>query len=62
MTNKQTRSLGLNAVGKPYGANYDQNYRMRHKPSYAHLRWPYPFTMQFVGDPPNYDPNLTSLR
>lgn len=23
----------LNAVGKPYGANFDPNYRMRHKPS-----------------------------
>ena len=62
MTKKQPRSLGLNAIGKPYGANYDPNYRMNHKPSYAHLRWPYPTTMRFVGDPSNYDPNTRSFR
>jgi hypothetical protein len=48
---------GLNAVGKPFGANYDPNYRMQHKPSYGHLRVPYPTTMRFVDDPPNYNPN-----
>jgi hypothetical protein len=40
--------LGLNAVGKPYGANYDPNYRMRiprttvarlYKPMPADTRW-----------------------
>jgi len=25
-----TRPLGLNAIGKPYGANYDPKYRVRH--------------------------------
>jgi hypothetical protein len=50
--------MKLNAVGKPYGANYDPNYRLKYKPSYGHLRYPYPFTMRFVGDPPNYDANL----
>jgi hypothetical protein len=49
MSKKQTRSLGLNAIGKPYGANYDPNYRMNHKPSYGHLRWPY-LRVKFVGE------------
>jgi hypothetical protein len=56
------KPLGLNAVGKPYGANYDPHYKMNHKPSYGHLRWPYPTTMRFVGDHPNYDPNLRCFR
>jgi hypothetical protein len=47
--------LGLNAIGKPYGANYDPSYKLRHKPSYGHLRAPYPTTMRFVGDPPRAD-------
>src|SRR5262245_40519497 len=51
-----------NAVGKPYGANYDPNHRMNHKPSYGHLCAPYPTTMRFVGDPPNHDPNLRCFR
>jgi hypothetical protein len=55
--------LGLNAVGKPYGANYDPAYRLRHKPSYGHLRAPYPSTMQFVGDPPRTDaPRTLKLK
>jgi len=28
---KKAKPLGLNAVGKPYGANYDPNYRMRYR-------------------------------
>jgi hypothetical protein len=40
----------LNAIGKPFGANYDPAYRLRHKPSYGHLRAPYPATMKFVGE------------
>jgi hypothetical protein len=52
----------LNAIGKPYSANYSPNYRMNHRPSYGHLRAPYPTTMRFVGDPPNYDPNLRCFR
>ena len=31
------RANGLNALGKPYSASFDPNYRMKHKPSYAHL-------------------------
>jgi hypothetical protein len=42
---------GLNAVGKPYGANYDPNYKMKHKPSYGHLRGSYGPNMKFVGEP-----------
>src|SRR5215467_15961595 len=43
---------GLNAVGKPYGANYDPKYKLRYKPNYGHLRAPYGPDMRFVGDPP----------
>jgi hypothetical protein len=28
---KMTKALGLNAVGKPYGANFDPNYKMRYR-------------------------------
>jgi len=52
------KPLGLNAVGKPYSSSFDPNYRLKYKPSYAHLRWPNPTSMRFVGDPPNYDANL----
>jgi hypothetical protein len=31
----------LNAIGKPYGANYNPNYKMRHRVSTAHLFRPY---------------------
>jgi len=62
MKTKATTPLGLNAVGKPFSANYDPNYRLKHKPSYGHLRWPYPATMRFVDDPPNYDANLRCFR
>jgi hypothetical protein len=50
------RSLGLNAVGKPYGANYDPHYKLRGvygKP--AGLYAPYGPSMRFVGDPPKVD-------
>lgn len=30
--------LGLNAVGKPYGENYDPNYKMKYRPK----RYAYP--------------------
>jgi hypothetical protein len=46
------RPNGLNAVGKPYGVNFDPHYKLKHKPSYAHLRSPYPSTMKFVGEDP----------
>jgi hypothetical protein len=49
---KAAAPLGLNAVGKPFSPQYDPNYRLRYKPSYGHLRLPYPTTMRFVGDPP----------
>jgi len=28
---KASKPVGLNAVGKPYGANYDPNYRMKYR-------------------------------
>jgi hypothetical protein len=34
-------ALGLNAIGKPYGSNFDPNYRVKHKTSTAHLFKPY---------------------
>jgi hypothetical protein len=52
----------LNAVGKPFSASYDPNYRLKHSVSTGHLRWPYPTTMRFVDDHPNYDPNLRCFR
>jgi hypothetical protein len=39
----------LNAIGKPYSASYDPNYRLKHVVSTAHLRWPY-LRMKFVGE------------
>jgi DNA-binding transcriptional regulator YdaS (Cro superfamily) len=54
-SNGQTQSPALNAIGKPFGANYDPNYRMHYKPSYGHLRAPYGPSMRFVGDPPETD-------
>jgi hypothetical protein len=47
---KHKKLLGLNAVGKPYSPQYDPNYKLRYRPSYGHLRWPYPSSMRFVGD------------
>ena len=38
----------LNAVGKPYGANYDPKYRVKHRTTTAHLFKPYGNHMQFV--------------
>jgi hypothetical protein len=32
------KPLGLNAIGKPYSSSFDPGYRLKHKPSYAHLR------------------------
>jgi hypothetical protein len=40
--------VGLNAVGKPYGASYDPNYRMHYRPSMAHLFKPYGRYMRWV--------------
>src|SRR5215471_11459004 len=54
-SNGQTQPPALNAVGKPFGANYDPNYRMNYKPGYGHLRAPYGPSMRFVGDPPKTD-------
>jgi hypothetical protein len=45
----------LNALGKPYGANYDPNYRMSYRAgSTAHLFKPYGRHMRFVSDPRSY--------
>jgi hypothetical protein len=50
----------LNAVGKPYSPQYDPKYKIKHKLSTGHLRWPYSANMRFVGDsapkplPPRY--------
>jgi hypothetical protein len=41
-------AVGLNAIGKPYGDNYDPNYRMKYRPSMAHLFRPYGPGMRFV--------------
>jgi len=44
---------GLNAIGKPYGENYDPHYKLRYggsKP--GRLYAPYGSDMRFVGDPP----------
>jgi len=46
--------MKLNAVGKPYGANYDPNYRLKHVTSTAHLRFTYA-RIKFVGEPERSD-------
>jgi hypothetical protein len=48
----------LNAVGRPYGANYDPDHKMNYKgPGPARLRAPYNYKyMRFVGDPPAAEP------
>jgi hypothetical protein len=38
----------LNAIGKPYSAPYDPNYRMHYLPSMAHLYKPYGKWMRWV--------------
>jgi hypothetical protein len=38
----------LNAIGKPYSALYDPNYRMHYRPSMAHLYKPYGKWMRWV--------------
>ena len=44
---------GLNAVGKPYGENFDPHYKNRaSKTSLGRLYAPYGQDMRFVGDPP----------
>jgi hypothetical protein len=43
------RLNGLNAVGKPYCASFDPNYRLKHVTSTAHLRSPY-LRVKFVGE------------
>jgi hypothetical protein len=35
------KANGLNAIGKPYSPGFDPKYRMKHKPSYAHLHKPH---------------------
>ena len=37
----QQTAPALNAIGKPYGSNFDPNYKVKHKVSYAHLFRPY---------------------
>ena len=38
----------LNAIGKPYGANYDPNYRMKYRTSLAFLYKPMPTNTPWV--------------
>jgi hypothetical protein len=38
----------LNAIGKPYGANYDPNYRMKYRTSLAFLYKPMPRSTPWV--------------
>ena len=38
----------LNAIGKPYGANYDPNYRMKYRTSLAFLYKPMPTNTLWV--------------
>ena len=52
----------LNAVGRPYGPSYDPGYKMKYKPSYGHLRFPYGPSMRFVGDPPDAGEKRTRHR
>jgi hypothetical protein len=48
---KATAPLGLNAVGKLYGANYDPNYKMNFGyTKIGRLYAPYGSSMRFVGD------------
>lgn len=37
----KVKATGLNAVGKPFSPQYDPRYRMKHKPTTAHLFKPY---------------------
>jgi hypothetical protein len=62
LKSKANGSLGLNAVGKAYSANYDPNYRMNYRPSYGHLRSPYPSSMKFVGDTPRVSDERARIR
>lgn len=39
---KRMERNGLNAIGRPYGPGFDPKYRMKHKPSFAHLFKPQP--------------------
>src|SRR5262245_45342918 len=48
--------LGLNAVGKPYSASYDPNYRLKYVTSTGHLRLPY-LRIKFVGEEVREAPN-----
>jgi hypothetical protein len=38
----------LNAIGKPYGTNYDPNYRMKYRTSLAFLYKPMPANTPWV--------------
>jgi hypothetical protein len=57
---RKDRNLGLNAVGKPYSPQYDPNYKIKHRTSTAHLRWPYSKEMRFVGDEQAKSPEKNS--
>jgi hypothetical protein len=48
-----SRPLGVNAVGKRYGASYDPEYKLRIPPRFGRLRAPYGASMRFVGDDPS---------
>jgi hypothetical protein len=54
---------GLNAVGKPFGANYDPHYKLSFggtKP--GRLYAPYRRGMKFVGDPPKTESGRSRRR
>jgi hypothetical protein len=54
MTTKSAKPLGLNAVGKPYGANYDPHYRLSFGGTkIGRLYAPYGWDMKFVNDDPS---------
>jgi hypothetical protein len=44
----QAERRTLNAIGRPYGANYDPNYRMRYRTSLAFLLKPMPANTPWV--------------
>jgi hypothetical protein len=46
---KSVAPPSLNAIGKPYSASYDPNYRVKYAASTGHLRFPYR-RIKFVGE------------
>jgi len=49
---KVSAPSGPNAIGKPYGANYDPNHKLRTQPTkIGRLYTPYPASMRWVEAP-----------